>query len=223
MESIYRNFVANFRYFVDTAVLLLILLNPVAIAVLFISMTGHYSRRQRESMARIACGVALGIFLVFAICGEGLLSLLGINLPALRIASGFLLAVVGLSMLRSEDCDAPAEGKPEPAFDRLRPNLAITPLAVPIIAGPRPIYEIILRSGEAGNWREWIALICAIFFALIVVYIPIFFAARWAKFLGRPALKLIFRIAGLVLLALAVQHILVGFEQLLAPRKLFGR
>jgi multiple antibiotic resistance protein len=217
------NFSADLHYFIGAFVLLLAAINPLAVAALFLSMTGNYTRRQRESMAHNASWIALGFLLVFAVCGEGILATLGINIPPFRIAGGLLLAAIGFGMLRAEDVDAPAENDPSVTYGRGRANLSITPLAVPIIAGPGAASATILKASEAHGWCEWIMLFFAILFAVSIVYVLLMFAARGARLLGQAAMKLIFRIAGLVLLALAVQFVLRGLEQSEPFASLFSR
>lgn len=203
----------NFRYFLDAFVLLMVVMNPAAIAALYITMSSRHSVGERLQMARTGCWVALGLLAFFAFAGEDILRILGITLASFRIAGGMLLLMIGFGMLRSDDSDDISDGDIAALKAKRRPDLAITPLAVPMIAGPGAISSTILKVSESHSILQWILFFVALLSAVAIVYFILDLASRSAKFLGKTMMKLFFRLSGLILIALAVQFILVGFEQ----------
>lgn len=220
MGSIANHLVVDGLFFRDSLVLLLSVMNPLAVAALFMSMTVRYSKARRTRMARRGAAISLGILIFFALSGEWILRILGISIDDFRIAGGVLLFVMGFSMLRSDE--------PEEQLDSAdlvdikgQPDLSITPLAVPLIAGPGGISGTILRVGEVQSVGQRLMLILAIGMAVLLTYLLVDGFARGSKMMGKMLSSLVYRISGLILIALAVQFILVGFEGLEFFRQLF--
>lgn len=220
MGSIANHLVVDGLFFRDSLVLLLSVMNPLAVAALFMSMTVRYSKARRTRMARRGAAIALGILIFFALSGEWILRILGISIDDFRIAGGVLLFVMGFSMLRSDE--------PEEQLDSAdlvdvkgQPDLSITPLAVPLVAGPGGISGTILRVGEVQSMGQRLMLILAICMAVLLTYLLVDGFARGSKMMGKMLSSLVYRISGLILIALAVQFILVGFEGLEFFRQLF--
>lgn len=220
MGSIANHLVVDGLFFRESLVLLLSVMNPLAVAALFMSMTVRYSKARRTRMARRGAAISLGILIFFALSGEWILRILGISIDDFRIAGGVLLFVMGFSMLRSDE--------PEEQLDSAdlvdikgQPDLSITPLAVPLIAGPGGISGTILRVGEVQSVGQRLMLILAIGMAVLLTYLLVDGFARGSKMMGKMLSSLVYRISGLILIALAVQFILVGFEGLEFFRQLF--
>lgn len=219
MNSIAHRLVVDGLFFRDTLVLLLSAMNPLAVAALFTSMTVRYPKVQRSRMVRRGAGIALVILLFFALSGEWILRILGISIDDFRIAGGVLLFAMGFSMLRS---DEPEEVDTADLTDlKGRPDLSITPLAVPLLAGPGGISGAILRAGDVQSLGQRLMLLLAIGAAVAVAYLLLDWFSRGSKMMGRMLSCLVYRISGLILIALAVQFILVGFEGLEFFRRLF--
>lgn len=212
----------SLSFFIDSFVLLFAVMNPLAIVALFVTMTATYPRQQCFHMNRIGSIVAFGILLFFAIFGEGILNLLGITLPAFRIAGGLLILSIGFSMLRSEEGDELSPEEEKKLQNKHHADLSITPLAVPIIAGPGSISATILKSSEAHGFAQWLGLFGGIFAVILCTYVFLDISLRGSKFLGKTAMRLCFRLSGLVLIALAVQFILMGIEQSQIGRCILG-
>ncbi|MDR3117802.1 MAG: MarC family protein [Puniceicoccales bacterium] len=211
MNGACQQFAADLRFFWESFVLMLVVLNPIATAALYVSIAARHGQAQRESMVRTASLVAFGIIAAFALWGKEILSALGISLASFGVAGGFLLLLVGFRILLSED-----DGAGVPGADGavpLRADLALTPLAIPILAGPASISAAILQAGNASRPAQWIGLLVAIGLATGLTGYVLLLAARGSRWLGDTAMKLFFRLAGLVLIAIAVQFILAGLEQ----------
>jgi multiple antibiotic resistance protein len=208
----------NFWHFFTS---LLLAMNPAAVAALFVAMTLPYDRDHRESMIRTGSWIALSLLLIFALTGDFLFHELGITLPSFRIASGMLLLAVGFGILRSDDSD---EIDPSPqAMAKLRPDWGITPLAVPLLASPNAITATISRAQATGSVGQRLELAALVILAVGITYGLLVAISRNAHFLGKTALKLFSRLSGLILVAMAMQFILVGLEQTDLLARYFSR
>jgi multiple antibiotic resistance protein len=155
--------------------------------------------------------VAFGLIVAFALWGEEILSVLGISMASFRVAGGFLLLIVGFRILLSEDSEeTPPSSK---GAVPLRADLALTPLAIPILAGPASVSAAILQASRIVRPWQWVGLLLAIGLAVALTCYVLLLAVRGSKWLGDAAMKLFFRLAGLVLIAVAVQFILAGLEE----------
>ncbi|NWO04196.1 MAG: MarC family protein, partial [Alteromonadaceae bacterium] len=129
---------------ITTFVTLLIVLDPFALAPLFLALTRGMSPAMRRSVAVRACLMGAGLLCVFGAFGEAVLGFIGISMPAFRIAGGILLFLTALDML-FERRTARREGTVE-QDDHDDPS--IFPLSIPLIAGPGAIATVILLTGE---------------------------------------------------------------------------
>ncbi|MDQ8184678.1 MarC family protein [Pelagicoccus sp. SDUM812002] len=189
---------------------LFVIVEPITIAPVLLAMTPHDSAESRIHMVRIACLTAAGVLLVFALTGNVLLSLLGITLYAFQAAGGALLFLIALQMLQAKS-ETPERITPgETAAGRVKDDIAISPLAIPLLAGPGAISTSILLYQQAGNWHHKTALCTAIILVAFVSYWILRFASQSAKWLSPLVLRLVTRLMGLLLAALAVQFIFNG-------------
>ncbi|MDR2576717.1 MAG: MarC family protein [Puniceicoccales bacterium] len=185
--------------------------NPFAVAVLFFAMCSRHSEKQRRAMIRTASFIAFSMLLVFAFFGQPIIAVLETGMPSLRVACGVLLAIIGLGMLRSDD---PPDSKKDPetfTFDRFRPNWSIMPLAVPLMAGPDSLTAAMNCRAAGCDGCLCISIIGSIALLVIGMALLLLAAAYLVRFCGKTLPKLFFRIAGLVILSIALQMMLVGF------------
>src|SRR6476620_8333458 len=116
-------------------------------------MTARYTLVQRLGMARVACLVAVMILGGFALAGQWLFSLLGISLAAVQVAGALVLLLVALDMLRAQRSPV-QETAEETAEGASKEDVAITPLAMPMLAGPGAMSTMILLDAQAQTWLQ---------------------------------------------------------------------
>ncbi|GMV49159.1 NAAT family transporter [Nitrospirales bacterium NOB] len=188
---------------------LFVIVDPIAVVPAFLAMTPRDSVAQRLRTARMACFVAAGILTVFALFGQTIFKLLGITLPAVQIAGGLILLLVALDMLRAQRSTVqatPAETEAGTGKD----DIAIAPLAVPMLAGPAAISTVILLETQARTLALRAVLLGCLVLVGIASYSILAIGARGAKWLNPIADKIISRLMGLLLAALAVQFMMNG-------------
>jgi multiple antibiotic resistance protein len=191
---------------------LFIVIDPIATAPVFIAMTETDTTAARIRMARLASLVAAGVLMLFALTGQGLFKVLGVTLPAFQIAGSLLLMRIALDMVYARRSDAKQTDE-EVEAGVLKDDIAITPLGVPMLAGPGAISTALILLAQARGPAQHIALFACILTVCGLSYVTLAFAAKHAGRLNPLALKLITRLMGLLLAAVAVQFALTGLEQ----------
>src|SRR5688572_22966810 len=192
---------------------LFVILDPIALVPAFLGMTPYDTSEDRVRMARLASIVAGAVLVFFVIVGEGLFKILGITMSAFKIAGSIVLLLIAMDMLRAQR-SAVVETSEEKAAGAQKDDIAITPLAIPMLAGPGAISTVVLLQNEAKRFEHSIALICSIGLVCLATYWILKFASvQGARFFTPIAMKLTTRIMGLLLAALAIQFILDGIAE----------
>jgi multiple antibiotic resistance protein len=189
-----------------------ILIDPITVTLFFVSSIKDVSRVHQRKIARDASLYALAILLVFAIGGYGILQLFGITLAALRIGGGVLLFLIGIEMVyaRVSYTKQPISQSAEAYAE----DVAVTPLAIPIIAGPGAITTVIVLIGDAAGqgWPAISIVFAAIFVVIGVVYCAMIYSYVITRGIREKELKVVNRVLGLLLLAIGVQFIITGIK-----------
>ncbi len=192
---------------------LFVIVDPLATVPAFLAMTPTDTPEQRARMARLACCVAAGVLLGFAFAGKWIFKLLGITMPAFQLAASVVLLLVALDMLRAQRSRV-KETSEETAAGVEKTDIAITSLAIPMLAGPGAISTAILLHNQAGNLGRRTALYLCILVVCLASYLILRIAARGARWLSPIAMNITARIMGLLLAAVAVQFMLNAVRQL---------
>jgi multiple antibiotic resistance protein len=192
---------------------LFVIVDPIATVPAFLAMTPTDTPAQRLRMARLACVVMAGVLLTFALAGQVIFSSLGITIPSFQMAGSVILLLIALDMLRAQR--SRVQETPEETFAGAeKEDIAITPLAVPMLAGPGAISTVILLYSRAENWKQHVALLACILVVGAVTYVILAVSARGAKWLSPIALRLITRIMGMLLAAIAMQFLINALKEL---------
>ena len=192
---------------------LFVILDPIAVVPAFIAMTPNDSATTKLRMARLACGVAAGVLILFALAGKYIFKMLGITLPAFQLAGSILLLRIALDMLYARPSPA-RETEEEVAEGTAKDDIAITPLGVPMLAGPGAISTSLILMNQADSFSKVISLVLCLVFVCFVCYWIFWLAVQGAHRMSPLALKLVNRLFGLLLAAVAVQFMLNALEQI---------
>lgn len=179
------------------------IMNPIANTAVFVGLTGGEPAQQQKKVAFKALIISFSIIVVFALFGKTIFHLFGITLPALRITGGILVFLIGYQMLHGKSSDM---HKPQHHEDT---DIAISPLAVPILAGPGTIATA-MNYSAAGGWLE-IAITILTFGALcLVTYICFIFGQKIIRQIGANGLSIVTRLMGLILAVIGTQMLITG-------------
>jgi multiple antibiotic resistance protein len=185
---------------------LFIIVDPIAAVPAFLAMTARESVVNRLRTARMACIVAVGILTGFALLGPWLFRVFGITMPAFQIAAALVLLLVALDMLRAQRSPV-QETAEETAEGASKEDVAITPLAMPMLAGPGAMSTMILLDTQAQTWLQRLVLFACLAAVGVVSYITFAIVGRGAHWLSPIAIKITTRLMGLLLAAVAIQFI----------------
>jgi len=199
-------------YFLLALSSMFVIVNPIAAMPAFIAMTANDTVASRLRMARLACIVATGVLTLFAITGTWIFALLGITLPAFQVAGSLLMLSIALDMLHAKRSTA-QETREETEAGISKDDIAITPLGVPMLAGPGAISSSLILMSQAQTWEQKVALIVSIAIVGLTSYLILRISAQGARMLNPLALKLITRLMGLLLAAIAVQFAIKGLQE----------
>ncbi|HTV41554.1 MAG TPA: MarC family protein [Candidatus Sulfotelmatobacter sp.] len=191
---------------------LFVIVDPLATAPAFLAMTPTDTREQRLRMALQASVTTAAVLLGFAFGGRALFKVLGITMPAFQIAASIVLLMIALDMLRAQRSRV-RETKEETQAGVEKTDIAITPLAIPMLAGPGAISTTILLQNEATTWPEHLALCGCIVGVSAATYLIFALAVRGARWLNPIAMSIAIRIMGLLLAAVAVQFMLSAIKE----------
>ncbi len=204
---------ASVEQLVNAFTTLLVTVDPPGLAPLFIGVTQGMSALQRRHVAIRSSFIAFGILTVFALFGASILSALGISMGAFRIAGGLMLFTIAFEMIfekrqeRKEKTTDAAITK-----DHIH-NIAVFPLAIPLIAGPGAISATVLISGTMPDMAGKAQLIAVIAVCLALVLAALLLADRLNRALGVTGRALLTRLLGVILAALSVQFVVDGIKQ----------
>ena len=196
-------------FWLTAFVSILFLVDPPGTVPLFLTLTARFSPAKRKRTALVACGVATLILCAFAAVGIYLFKYLSLTLPAFQIAGGLVLFVVALDMIRAGKTTDEADA------DELRESaaadeVAVTPLAIPFLAGPAALSTVAVLMSKAANTLEAATVYAAILLTGLVSYVTLRLADPIQRRLGTVGIHVLGRVLGLVLAGIAVQFVLDG-------------
>ena len=197
-------------YLLTAIVTLFVTIDPPGLAPVFLVLTAGRTRAERRATAIRATTIAGAALIGFALVGEPLIGFLGISLPAFRITGGLLLFVIAFEMVfgRREERKSVA-AQTAVGRDDLR-DVAVFPLAIPLITGPGAISATILMASQADGVGAMVGLL-VIIVLLIGTCLAVFLAANeLERILGDTGRIVVSRLLGLILAALAVQFVADG-------------
>lgn len=186
---------------------LFVIVDPIATVPAFLAMTPTDTPEARIRMARLASLIMGAVLVAFAVLGQHLFRFLGITLPAFQMAGSVVLLLIALDMLRAQRTRA-SETKEEVAAGAEKDDIAVTPLAVPMLAGPGAISSVLLLQGKADSLEKKIGLCAVIVLVSGLSYAIFAISARGARWLSPIVLRIVERIMGLLLAAIAMQFFL---------------
>jgi multiple antibiotic resistance protein len=203
---------AQFALITFTSVLFIV--DPFAAVPSYLVMTQSETADERRRTARRACFAMAVLLIVFAAGGQLIFRAFGITLPAFRVAGGLILWFVAVDMLRGQR--STQESREELAEGVAKEDVAITPLAIPVLAGPGAISTVMVLSGEARDLSHGAVVYLAIVLTALISYWSLRLAERLVAYLGQTGIRVMTRIMGLLLAAVATQFILTGLREAFA-------
>ena len=186
------------------------IMNPIANTPIFLGLTEEQPANIRKRVAMKAVLTAFVLVVIFALLGKVIFQLFGITLPAFRIMGGILVALIGYQMLHGRQSAVhQLEGKDQQASLEAALGIAVTPLAIPILAGPGTIATAMNYASTRGS-GELLITVAAFALLCFITYVFFIYGDRLVRYLGPAGIGVITRIMGLILAVIGVQMLIAG-------------
>ena len=192
---------------------ILFIVDPVAVIPTYLVITQGETPEHRRRTALRACVAAALLLIVFGVAGKLIFKIFGITLPAFRIAGGLILWFVALDMLRGER--RTQESTQEIIEGQEKEDVALTPLAMPMLAGPGAISTVMVLAGEAHTIGEHAVVYGAVVLTALVSWLTLRASDRLLIALGQTGIRVMTRVMGLLLAAVAIQFVITGVRDAL--------
>ena len=207
----------NIEFFILCFSSLFALINPIGIVPIFIAMTEEYTKKEKDVVALKAIIFSFFILVLFAIIGEFIFSFYNITIHGFRIAGGILLLKISFDMIESKRSRTKTTPKEEKEAEE-KNEIAYTPLAIPLIAGPGSIASMMILGSESTNNNPkadatyMISLFCALILVLLITFLIFKLSKFLSKRFGKLGLRIMQRIMGLILMVISIEFILKGVK-----------
>ncbi|MGB6690125.1 MAG: MarC family protein [Terracidiphilus sp.] len=191
------------------------LVDPFAAIGSFLAITGNFDERRRRRMARKAAITCFIVLTAFALCGQYIFQMFGIKLPAFEIAGGLILMLIGLDMLEAKRSPT-QEAHGDTEEGAAKEDAGIVPLGIPMLAGPGAISSVMVLVGQVPSLWHWEmgAILGSIAVTALVSYWVLAGASQVRRVLGDTGIRILVRVMGLLLVALAMQFFVNGLTDL---------
>ncbi|MCV6576931.1 MAG: MarC family protein [Cohaesibacter sp.] len=197
-------------------VTLFVTIDPIGLAPIFLAITSSANKQERFKIAFRAVVTAGFILVAFAIIGQAILSVLGISLGAFRIAGGLLLFAIAFEMVFEKRKERKSKSAQKALTDDEIHNIAVFPLAIPLIAGPGAISAVLLLVSQSSDWVDRGSVLMVILSVLVLVMVMFAVANKVEKLLGDNGRNILTRLLGVLLSALSIQFIADGVRSIIA-------
>lgn len=204
-----------FSFFVTAFVSIFVTLDAVGNVPIFLSITPHNSEAERAAMVTRAVLVVFAVLVIFALFGNFIFRFFGVTIEAFRIVAGLLLLKIAFDMMEAK----PARVRHTPEEDAegaKRQDVALIPLAIPLLSGPGTISTVIALTGQASKSPSVLAafgvLLLAIALNTLIAFISLRSATAITRLLKESGTRVVTRVMGLILAAIAVQFVLTGIK-----------
>ena len=187
--------------------------DPLGVVPIFLAVTSGDSPEKMERTAFRASLTACGLLVFFALFGTLIFKVAGISLGAFRVAGGILLLITGLDMLRARQVETRTSLEEETEASE-KEDVAIVPLAVPLLAGPGAIATVMVLMSHGKGLVAAVPVLVAVLLTCVASYFILRAASLVLRVLGQSGVAILQRVMGLILCAIAVQFIADGAREL---------
>jgi multiple antibiotic resistance protein len=201
-------------YFITAFVSIFVTLDAIGNIPVFLAMTPHNTPDERVRIVKRALVAVFVVLVTFALFGNLIFRLFGVTIEAFRIVAGLLLLKIAFDMMEARPDRV--RHSPEELVSTKREDIALIPLAIPMLSGPGTISSVIALTGQAAKAPSlvptFLVLLVAILLNVIIAFIALRSATAIALFFKETGMRVFTRVMGLILAAIAVQFMLTGIK-----------
>ena len=192
-----------------TFISLLALVNPLGAIPFFISFTITNTRAERRRIVRVASITVAFVNAFTTLLGQQVINFFGISVNSFQVGGGIIMLLMAISMINAQP--GGTKTTPEEAVEgELKENIAVVPLAIPLLTGPGTISTVIIYADKAETWWQRASLIGSGIAIALLVFVALSAADPISRALGRTGINVATRLMGLMLAALGVELIVDG-------------
>jgi len=200
-----------YEIYLQSFVLYFVVIDPFGTTPIFMSLTKHQNAKEKIKSALEGVLTATIILIFFSIVGNLLLSYLSISLGAFKIAGGIILFIISLEMLFDK-----RQERKEKDIENVSNNIAIFPLAIPLLSGPAAITSVIVIVSQFGDNLTYqlistISLLCV----MLITFILFFIVSKSQQFINKKVINVFSRVIAIILAGLSIQYIIDGVISLI--------
>ena len=200
-----------YEIYLQSFVLYFVVIDPFGTTPIFMSLTKHQNAKEKIKSALEGVLTATIILIFFSIVGNFLLSYLNISLGAFKIAGGIILFIISLEMLFDK-----RQERKEKDIKKVSNNIAIFPLAIPLLSGPAAITSVIVIVSQFGDNLTYqlistISLLCV----MLITFILFFIVSKSQQFINKKVINVFSRVIAIILAGLSIQYIIDGVISLI--------
>jgi multiple antibiotic resistance protein len=194
---------ADLEFLLVATASIIAIVNPISTAAVYSVLTEQATPGQQRQVMRTSMQISLVVLIFFALTGQFIFTILGLTLPAFKIAGGILLISFATGMLSAKrELYSPEELE----------NISIVPLAFPLTCGAGTITTVILIASEAEGLVQNVIVIAAILITIAASYIAMAYSNHLFRFIGENELRIIAKFLAIFVLAIAIQFIISGLS-----------
>ncbi len=193
---------------------LIVVVNPVSAVPIFVTLTSRNTEQERKNIARIASISVAVVLVLSAIMGEPVLMLFGVTVASFKVGGAILILLMSISMMHalpSRESQTPEETREATQKE----NIAVVPLAIPLLAGPAAISTTIIYATDQSSPGHLGAVIACCLLVSVITWLALLLAVPARKWLGETGVNIVTRLMGLLLAAVAVEIFTSGLLVLL--------
>ena len=193
---------------------LIVVVNPISAVPIFVTLTSRNTEKERKNIARIASISVAVVLVLSAIMGEPVLMLFGVTVASFKVGGAILILLMSISMMHalpSRESQTPEETQEAAEKE----NIAVVPLAIPLLAGPAAISTTIIYATDRSSPGHLSAVIACCLLVALITWLALLLAVPARKWLGETGVNIVTRLMGLLLAAVAVEIFTSGLLVLL--------
>lgn len=188
------------------------IINPIGVMPVFMTMTADISEKQRKRTATKAVFTAFIILMLFAFAGQLLFKFFGISANGFRIVGGIIFFIMGYDLLQARISKIKMDDE---MVKKYVDDISITPLGIPIIAGPGAITNSIVLMEDSTNFELKLVLILTIILTLFITWIVLLSSGKLLNVIGPTGNKIMMKLMGLIMMVIAVEFFFAGLRPIL--------
>ncbi|MGA3115980.1 MAG: NAAT family transporter [Syntrophobacteraceae bacterium] len=193
---------------------ILVIVNPIGAVPVFVTMAGSQSQQERCGIARLAAFSVAIVLVAACVFGESLLRFFGVSMASFRVGGGILVMLIAIAMFHAQLSWSKATPEETKEAEQ-KADVAVVPLAIPLLAGPGAISTVIIFADQSSAWAHKGCLIVTCVMVAITVWISLRMAIPIGARLGKTGINIVTRLMSLLLAAIAVEIVAGGLGKLL--------